>query len=416
MSPEQHAAAIAEADRSAAILRALEADAARGARPTLARALEIAPGLGDLPDALDAAIEMELRAIGGDALAAAQSMSTRHPEFADAILACALGLGLGLEDDGPILEWRVGALLFERWRIVELLGDGATASVARAQDELLSTASERVEVVVKVFDDAIGGEARLHALREMRALLAAPAGTAPRPLALHAPRGAAATLIVRDELSRPLATRDDLAAAVRTVRSLHVSGMAHGDLKPEHIRVRGDGTVFLIDFGTAGPADAASVARDLVRLADLADAVGMRRAPTLARAAIARGRPWLAAAALRGGSPTARRRTAIWSAVTAMAITAVASAGLAFGRTIAAPTGRVPVSGPADIVELLKASGRFQGAALDGEGRVRAFRLHTGEARPARDGPVVFDGIRIEPDGTIVMIREDSTETVLSPR
>jgi hypothetical protein len=414
MSPEQYAAAIADADRSAAILRALEADAARGARPTLARALEIAPGLGDLPDALDAAIEMELRAIGGDALAAAQSMSTRHPEFADAILACALGLGL--DDEGSDAEWRVGALLFERWRIVELLGDGATARVARAQDELLSTASERVEVVVKVFDDAIGGEARLHALREMRALLAAPAGTAPRPLALHAPRGSAATLIVRDELSRPLATRDDLAAAVRTVRNLHDSGMAHGDLKPEHIRVRANGTAFLIDFGTAGPADPAAVAHDLTRLADLAEAVGMRRAPGLARAAIARGRPGLAAAALRGGSPTARRRTAIWSAVAALSVVAIASAGLAFGRTISAPTGRVPVSGPADVVELLKASGRFQGAALDGEGRVRAFRMHTGEARPARDGPVVFDGIRIEPDGTIVMIREDSKEIVLSPR
>ncbi|MFM7134662.1 MAG: lipopolysaccharide kinase InaA family protein, partial [Planctomycetota bacterium] len=342
MSPDPHAAAFADADLSAAVLRALEADAARGVRPTLARALEIAPGLRDAPLALDAAIELELCAIGGDALAAAQSMSARHPEFADAILACALGLGL--DDDGSDSEWRVGACFFERWRIVELLGDGATARVARAQDELLSTASERVEVVIKVFDDAIGGEARLHALREMRALLAAPAGTAPLPLALHAPRGSAATLIVRDEPSRPLATRDDLASAVRTVRTLHDSGMAHGDLKPEHIRVRANGTAFLIDFGTAGPADPAAVARDLMRLAELAEAVGMRRAPGLARAALARGRPGLAAAALRGGSPTARRRTAIWSALAALSVVAIASAGLAFGRTISAPTGRVPVS------------------------------------------------------------------------
>jgi hypothetical protein len=109
------------------------------------------------------------------------ALALEFPALRDDILAVALAFGIP-EEVPTALE--VGTLVFGRWRIESLLGNGATAQVAIARDELLSTATASVEVVIKRFDDREGA-ARAHALRELRAIVSAPAGISPQPLALH---------------------------------------------------------------------------------------------------------------------------------------------------------------------------------------------------------------------------------------
>ena len=115
----------------------IERDAvACGGAASITRYLDAVPALPSLPIALDTAIECALRAIGGDPLAAAQRLVAEHEDLSDAILACALGLGA---EHGAAPSLSEGTLIFGRWRVVEMLGSGATASVARVRDEALST-------------------------------------------------------------------------------------------------------------------------------------------------------------------------------------------------------------------------------------------------------------------------------------
>lgn len=385
----------------------IERDAAAcGGAVSITRYLDAIPALPSLPIALDTAIECTLRAIGGDPLAAAQRLTVEHAGLADAILACALGLGV---DRGATPALSEGALIFGRWRVIEIVGSGATASVARVRDEALSTPDLPVEAIIKLFDESLGSEARAHALREMRALLAAPEGVASRPLALHASDGGACVLITRHEPSRAARSTEDFARALDAVDALHRAGMAHGDLKPDHLRVRDDGSVFLVDFGSACAADPASVRADLARLAAMSrSACGGwidRAAARVACDAAARGSTRLARAAVRAASPRRRMRVAARVLVASFAAGLLVAAGLSFGYWLTKPP-RVATA-PFSVVEALAKTGRLREARIGPDGKVSGVVLFLPELRQApgvetRDGRILLSSLRITPDGGVV--------------
>lgn len=370
-----------------------------GTAVTLERYLGAIRDVTAMPAALDAAIEAAIRAAcAGDASApieAAGLLSTRHPALHDAIHAVALGFGLP-DIDAGLME--IGDLVLGRWRISEVLGSGATARVVRARDELLSSRGVAVDVVIKRFEDGVGGDARLHALREMQALASAPTGLAPRVIALHAPRGGAACIMTLYEQTRGMRAPDDLAAAVSALRQLHRAGISHGDLKPEHIRIRPDGSVLFIDFGTAEPATVESRWRDLTRLLQIA---GHGRRPDsaglLARAALASRRDHLLACALRAMSPRWRRRMlASGSAAAALII----AAGFGWHAWRASTQ-------QADAFAALAATGRLVDATVDARGRLISLRLDMPEMdalfREGRGRRVETGPVRFHPDGRVTI-------------
>jgi hypothetical protein len=301
-----------------------------GAAATLERYLAAIADSSAMPASTDAAIEVALRAAGErDAsrpLEAARSLALKHPALADAIHAVAFGLGLPDASSSPMA---VGELFLGRWRIVEILGSGATAQVARARDELLSSGTAAVDVAIKRFEDGFGADARLHAFREMRALIAAPTGLAARVVALHAPQDGAACIVTRHEETREMRVPDDLATAVEAVRHLHRAGIAHVDLKPAHIRIRPDGSVLLVDFGTAEAATTETRRQDFLRLLEMA-ALGCPSPASraLTRMARASRRNGVAASALRALSPRWRRRMFLRGGVALLLASALGLAGL----------------------------------------------------------------------------------------
>ena len=317
------------------------------------------------------------------------ALALEFPALRDDILAVALAFGIP-EEAPPALH--VGSLVFGRWRIESLLGNGATAQVAIARDELLSTATASVEVVIKRFDDREGA-ARAHALRELRAIVSAPAGVAPQPLAMHAPPGAAAHLIVRAESSRAASSTDDIAAATEALEQLHAAGIAHGDLKPAHIRVRPDGRVFFIDFGCATDATAATARADFERLAEVARPIIPSIAGAAARTALARGQTIVARHALHAFAPRVLRRRTRKLAIALVIVGATSLSGLAFGRWLATPSWRGTRTSQAAVVGdrlgFLAQTGRLVGARIGADGRLESITL---------DVPEIT--IRYNPDGT----------------
>lgn len=317
------------------------------------------------------------------------ALALEFPALRDDILAVALAFGIP-EEAPTALE--VGTLVFGRWRIESLLGSGTTAQVAIARDELLSTATASVEVVIKRFDDREGA-ARAHALRELRAIVSAPAGISPQPLAMHAPPGAAAHLIVRAEPSRPASSTDDIAAAAEALEQLHAAGIAHGDLKPAHIRVRPDGRVFFIDFGCATDATAATARADFERLAEVARPIIPSIAGAAARTALARGQTTVARHALHAFAPRVLRRRTRKIAITLVIVSATSISGLAFGRWLATPAWRATRTNQAALVGdrlgFLAQTGRLLGASIGADGRLESITLDVPEGT-----------IRYNPDGT----------------
>lgn len=317
------------------------------------------------------------------------ALALEFPALRDDILAVALAFGIP-EEVPTALE--VGTLVFGRWRIESLLGNGATAQVAIARDELLSTATASVEVVIKRFDDREGA-ARAHALRELRAIVSAPAGVSPQPLAMHAPPGAAAHLIVRAEPSRPASSADDIAAAAEALEQLHAAGIAHGDLKPAHIRVRPDGRVFFIDFGCATDATAATARADFERLAEVARPIIPSIAGAAARTALARGQTTVARHALHAFAPRVLRRRTRKLVIALVIVVATSLSGLAFGRWLATPSWRGTRTSQAAVVGdrlgFLAQTGRLVGASVGPGGRLESITLNTPEIT-----------VRYNPDGT----------------
>ena len=374
-----------------------------GAAATLERYLAAIADSSAMPASTDAAIEVALRAAGErDAsrpLEAARSLALKHPALADAIHAVAFGLGLPDASSSPMA---VGELFLGRWRIVEILGSGATAQVARARDELLSSGTASVDVAIKRFEDGFGADARLHAFREMRALIAAPTGLAARVVALHAPQDGAACIVTRHEETREMRVPDDLATAVEAVRHLHRAGIAHVDLKPAHIRIRPDGSVLLVDFGTAEPATTETRRQDFLRLLEMA-ALGCPSPASraLTRMARASRRNGVAASALRALSPRWRRRMFLRGGVALLLASAL---GLGWSSWPSSTR-------QADSFAALAKTGRFVDATVDAEGRLIGLRLDIPElAALGHDASVQrieTGAVRFRPDGGVTIFNVD---------
>jgi hypothetical protein len=374
-----------------------------GAAATLERYLAAIADSSAMPASTDAAIEVALRAAGErDAsrpLEAARSLALKHPALADAIHAVAFGLGLPDASSSPMA---VGELFLGRWRIVEILGSGATAQVARARDELLSSGTVAVDVAIKRFEDGFGADARLHAFREMRALIAAPTGLAARVVALHAPQDGAACIVTRHEETREMRVPDDLATAVEAVRHLHRAGIAHVDLKPAHIRIRPDGSVLLVDFGTAEPATTETRRQDFLRLLEMA-ALGCPSPASraLTRMARASRRNGVAASALRALSPRWRRRMFLRGGVALLLASAL---GLGWSSWPSSTR-------QADSFAALAKTGRFVDATVDAEGRLIGLRLDIPELSALDpDAPVQrieTGAVRFRPDGGVTIFNAD---------
>jgi serine/threonine protein kinase len=208
------------------------------------------------------------------------------------------------------------------------------------------------------------------------------------------------------EPSREMRIPEDLATAVDAVRRLHRAGIAHGDIKPAHIRIREDGSVMLIDFGTATPATVASRERDLRRLLEMA-VLGARspRAQWLLRAARACRGSAASAAALRLASPWWRRRAALRGCVAAVLL-AVLVAVLAAGWQAWRASTR-----QADAFAALAATGRLVDATVDSSGRLIGLRLDVPEmAALYSDSPgrtILISRIRFDSDGGLTIFDVD---------
>ncbi|MFZ9915946.1 MAG: hypothetical protein ACO3IB_11510, partial [Phycisphaerales bacterium] len=283
---------------------------------------------------------------------------------------------------------------------------GETADAWRARDEVLSRPANEVEVVIKRFDDAIGPAAREHALREARALVQAPAGCAPAVVALHAPRGEAAILVVRHEPSREARTTEDGAAALATTRRLHAAGIAHGDLKPAHIRIRDDGTAFLLDLGSADVATPAACLADLARLAASARALAVGRVDRqISRFAVwasARGKGRAARVALAAVSPRARARVARRGIILAVLAASALMGGSMVGSRLALDN--LPARTRAGLaLDAQLASGRLRRIEVDGNGHILSIRLALPELEEIkRPGThVLMDELQLLPDGGV---------------
>lgn len=389
---------LAALDRSAADAIDLDTESRQGAGldTSLDRVLDALQALGLaevdlvnlLPETVEAAILAELSALDdATALPRALELARTHPTLRDEILATSLGLGIAAAadaDSDPTIA--PGTILFGRWRVERLLGEGRTSSVAIAVDEVLSSATKVVRVVLKRYDDAVGSS-REHALREVRALASLPRDLVPQPVALHAPKGREAILVMLHEESQPPRCADDIAAAASALDRVHANGLAHGDLKPEHIRVRPDGSAFLIDFGLAGEASAEARASDLTRLIAVARPHAPRIALRAAEAAVARGHHRLASSSLQVLAPRSIRRGLRRVAIIAAIMGGTAVSGYAYGRWIAAPTmptpaiGTTPLKASGDTLAALAESGRLIRAVVRADGRIEQLQVEWPELR-----------------------------------
>lgn len=405
---------------------AVEDDAAawraRGVAPSLEWFFEMCPSLAALPTALDAAIECVL--VGTDdthpldataRLAAAHALAERFPAIADEILAAAFDRGLDAREPAHLSQ---GAVIGGRWRLESRLGDGATADVFLAQDLVLSQPNAPFVVAIKRFDDA-QGDSRLHALRELRALVAAPHSIACRALALHAPHGEAAFLVTEWTPSRAASSVDDFAAAAVALDALHGAGLSHGDLKAEHIRIRSDASAYFIDFGCASSLTESNRDGDLARLWHLvsharsgsvlgtcAVRIGSRLTSSGCRA--------LGQSALRLGAPRVRRAVRNWTAASAAIFSLSAGIGVLTARAFQTSA---PRESSAAMLAPLISSGRLVNATLRADGSVESARCDLPElrARFGAGGEVRLEALRVLPDGGIEFIFPETADSPSHP-
>lgn len=209
---------------------------------------------------------------GGEPLEAAQQLAAAHPMLADDFMAAALGFGMPEGDlPGDLVP---GAIVLGRWRIDRVVGRGLTGTVALAVDALLGSPEQPRHVALKRFESDATGLALRHARHELSTLLSLPEGCGPKVIGFHADRAGSAVLVTAWEPSTPPIHLGALPEAIWTMDRIHARGIAHGDLKPDHLRLRSDGSCFLIDWGSAGPADHAGKALDADRLARIVRTIG----------------------------------------------------------------------------------------------------------------------------------------------
>jgi serine/threonine-protein kinase len=148
-----------------------------------------------------------------------------------------------------------------KYRIVELVGEGAMGVVYKATDSLLNRT-----VAIKVMNDAIARQDELRArfLREAQA-----AASLQHPnvvsiydlgevdghlfIAMEYVPGADLEMIVRDKES-PLTLQQKLDVVIDVLTGLsfaHKRGIVHRDIKPANIRISEDGRAKIMDFGVA---------------------------------------------------------------------------------------------------------------------------------------------------------------------
>ena len=157
--------------------------------------------------------------------------------------------GVTVHDQDPA----AGVLLAGRYRLVELAGRGATASVWRARDELLDR-----DVAVKQFRDRDPHDL---AGARMAARVRHPNVTAVHDVLRH---GDSICLVMDYHAGTTLADllrggrrlpRQAVAALglqlLSALRAVHEAGIAHCDVKPANLLLGDDGRLTLLDFGIA---------------------------------------------------------------------------------------------------------------------------------------------------------------------
>jgi serine/threonine-protein kinase len=148
-----------------------------------------------------------------------------------------------------------------KYRIVELVGEGAMGVVYRATDSLLNRT-----VAIKVMNDAIARQDELRArfLREAQA-----AASLQHPnvvsiydlgeveghlyIAMEYVPGADLETVVKDK-EAPLTLQQKLDVVIDVLTGLsfaHKRGIVHRDIKPANIRISEDGRAKIMDFGVA---------------------------------------------------------------------------------------------------------------------------------------------------------------------
>lgn len=144
---------------------------------------------------------------------------------------------------------------FGRWRLIEFLAAGGTAELWRAVDS--SGAEAALKIVAPTAMERLRSEqVRLATLRHASIVrpfdLVVEPGR-PAALALELLPGGDLVPLLGMPPRHWLAA---LSAVVDAVRYLHERGVAHRDLKARNVLFAADGTVRLVDFGSACAADA----------------------------------------------------------------------------------------------------------------------------------------------------------------
>ena len=161
------------------------------------------------------------------------------------------GCGSPATESGPL--GRVGRLVAGRYRLVEVVGHGATAQVWRARDELLHRA-----VAVKWFHDREAypmAEARLGAsVRHPNVVavhdLVCDHGSWCLVMDDYVGGDLASTIRKRGALEPPVAAAVGLRL-LDALQAAHAAGVLHCDVKPANVLLGDAGEVALTDFGIA---------------------------------------------------------------------------------------------------------------------------------------------------------------------
>ncbi len=161
------------------------------------------------------------------------------------------------------------------YEVVSQLGAGGMGEVYRARDSKLGR-----DVAIKVLPEAVAQDVELLARFEREAKTLAALnhpniahihGLEERPPAspgLAGMRALVMELVEGEDLSArigrgPIAPADAVPIAMQIAEALetaHGQGIIHRDLKPANVKVRGDGTVKVLDFGLAKAVDPAGTA------------------------------------------------------------------------------------------------------------------------------------------------------------
>jgi serine/threonine protein kinase len=174
-----------------------------------------------------------------------------------------------MELPDPGAPFQLGDRVGTSYRLLRLLGRGATSFVFEAEDSVLSR-----RVAIKVVEDAkTGAETLVH---EAKALAATRHPGLPVVHGLGVHRGFTYLVLERlygvtldDHLARAPRRRlgleeglDVLLAVADVLAAVHRAGLAHRDLKPANVMLCAEGRTVLLDFGIVAPEVAA---RDVPR-------------------------------------------------------------------------------------------------------------------------------------------------------